>query len=201
MLPPDKPRQCPNCGTEVASSDQVCWRCYRSLPPPTPPQPQPSRPRRRKRVPVSALLLGAVIFVLGGYLWYVWSSPTTALVAYLRAEQARDVKTAYRLLSVRSQKMIRPEELTRSRRARDSALVFAVRSVEREDSSAKVTLEVSAVTANSIAPPRSTYTMYMVREGGGWKVDMVRTSQVQAGDVMVGEHGWFRLWSTGPARK
>jgi hypothetical protein len=134
---------------------------------------------------------------LGGYFWHVRSSPTGTLLAYLRAEEAGDVKTAYRLLSSRSRMMIKPEDLTPIERASAISPVYVVRSVEREPAGAKVTLDVTVAGPDQTAPSTTTACMYMVREGGGWRVDMVRTSQAQANNVMVGEHGWLRFWLGG----
>lgn len=199
MRPEVTPRKCPNCGIEVAATDQVCWRCYRSLPEPTPPPPAP-RQRRRWQLPVSPLLAGALVAAVGMYFWHVHSSPTTALMAFLRAEAAGDVKRAYELLSVRSREMVRPEALAEAkqpRQARAPMPTYVVREVKRDNGSAQITLEVIAAAPNGQAPTKSTCCMYVVREGGGWKVDMVRTSQEQVGSrVLVGEHGWFRLWTT-----
>jgi len=196
MASPDRPRACPNCGTEVASTDRVCWRCYRPLPPPTPPPPQPKH-RRRRRLPTSVLFTAVLAVALGGYFWHVRSSPTGALLAYLRAEEAGDVRTAYRLLSLRSRMMINPEDLTVTGRKSATTPIYVVRSVEREHGGAKVTLDVTVAEPSGAAPGTSTVCMYMAHEGGAWRVDMVRTSQAQANNVMIGEHGWLRLWLGG----
>jgi hypothetical protein len=199
MPTPDKPRQCPHCRTEVAATDRVCWHCYRALPAPAPPTPVPTHHRRR-RVSTTPIIAGLLIVALGGYFWHVRSSPTTALMAYLRAQQSGDVKTAYRLLSVRSREMIRPEDMATREGESKSGPVFVVRDVEHQNGSAKITLDATATPADGSATSTMTCCMYMVREEGGWRVDMVRTSQAQAGNVMIGGQGWFRMW-TGTGRR
>jgi len=198
---PEKPRECPNCGTVVASTDRLCWHCYRSLPPPPRPKPEPVQRRRRRRLPTSTIVAIAVILVLGGYYWHVRSSPTTALMAYLRAEQVGDVKTAYRLLSVRSREMIKPEDMAKQAPRADSSPIYVVRDVEPQNGGARITLDVTVEGGDGVAPSQQRAAMYMVREQGRWRVDMVRTCQAQVGNVMIGEHGWFRFWSTGPGRR
>lgn len=121
-------------------------------------------------------------------------------MTYLQAQHSGDVRTAYRLLSVRSREMINPEELQAASQAPGSAPgpapVYAIRSVEPDNGGVKITLDVTTSQASSTPPAKSVCCMYLVREGGSWKMDMVRTSREQMGDVMVGQHGWFRLWST-----
>jgi hypothetical protein len=196
---PEKPRECPNCGTVVANTDRLCWHCYRSLPPPPRPKPEPVR-RRRRRLPTSTIVAIGVIIALGGYFWHVRSSPTTTLMAYLRAEQDGDVKTAYRLLSVRSRQMIKPEDMA-NKAPSGTTPIYVVRDVEPQNGGAKITLDVTVEGGEGVAPSQQRAAMYMVREQGHWRVDMVRTCQAQAGNVVIGEHGWFRFWTTGPGRK
>jgi hypothetical protein len=153
-------------------------------------------------LPTSTVVAIAVIVGLGGYFWHVRSSPTTALMAYLRAEQEGDVKTAYRLLSLRSRSLIKPEEMADKGTQSDSQPIYAVRAVEAQNGGgAKITLDVMAPGGDATTPSQRSVAMYMVREEGAWRVDMVRTCQAQVGNAMIGEHGWFRFWSTAPGRR
>ena len=122
-------------------------------------------------------------------------------MTYLRAEQSGDVKTAYRMLSIRSRRMIQPEEMTRPSNQSKSAPVYIVRDVEYRNGSAKVTLDATSAQSDETAPSATTCCIYMVREQGVWRVDMVRTSLGESGNVMLGGQGWFRMWMSGPERR
>jgi hypothetical protein len=171
----DKPRLCPNCGTEVAAVDMICWRCYRRLPPPAPPQPKPVR-RRRSRVSASAIMAAVVILGLSGYLWYVRTSPTAALTAFLRAQASGDVKAMYELMSIRSRVMMGPEVLAQEGTAAVSPSAYVVRSVKREGDTAKVVLSVTPLDPSASATAVE-WPVYMIWEAGRWRVDVVRTTE------------------------
>jgi hypothetical protein len=200
MATPDKPRRCPNCGTEVAVVDTICWRCYRRLPPLPRPQPTPVRRRRRRSVPASTLIAALLVTGLGGYLWYVRCSPTAALTAFLRADASGDVKAMYELLSMRSRDMLGPEILAERAAAAHPPFSFVVRSIKRDDTSAEITLGAVPTEAGA-NPDATTWRVYMVWEQGRWRVDMVRMGQEAiGGDTPVSPRDLRRLWKTGLGR-
>lgn len=174
MAPAEVPIRCPNCGTEVALVDTICWRCYRRLPPPPRPQPAPARRRRSSGFPATTLAVTVLIAGLGLYLWHVRSSPTAALTAFLRAQASGDVKAMYELMSLRSRDLMAPEALVEQAQRRGRENAYVVRSVKREEGGAEITVEVILAGAAAGAAP-VLWHAHMVREQGGWRMDMVRT--------------------------
>lgn len=97
--------------------------------------------------------------------------------------------------------MVQPEEMTSSESESRTAPIYVVRDVEYRNGSAKVTLDATAEPTTGGAPSTTTCSIYMVREQGAWRVDMVNTSLAQSGNVMIGGQGWFRMWTSGPGRR
>ncbi len=191
MPAPNEPRRCPNCDTEVALVDTICWRCYHRLPPPPPPA--AVRRRRHLRVPVPSAVAGLLIAGLGGYLWYVRSSPTAALTAFLRAQSSGNVKAMYELLSARSRNLLDPETLAKPAHAPAAPQGFVVRSVQRDDWGALITLAVPSISGGAEGP--AVWRVHMVREAGRWRVDMVGTVEAEAGgDRGAARRSLLRAW-------
>lgn len=168
MAPADKPRLCANCGVEVAPADTSCWRCFRPLPPVPVAEHAPAPRRRRLQIPASTVVVALFLIGLGAYLWYVRTSPSAALTAYLRAEASGDVRAMYDLMSYRSRDIFSPEAAAQSRPADAGRLDIAIRSVRVERDRAEITANV----AGASSPTR----IYMVRENGRWRVDMVEAA-------------------------
>jgi len=148
---------------------------------------------------VPAVLAAVLIVALCGYTWYVRSSPTTALMAFLRAQDAGDVKTTYELLSLRSRMVMEPEAVARTSQRAPPRPTYVVREVKRKDGSAEVVLDVIVEVPDEAAPGRHTCSIYMVHEAGRWRVDMVHIGEAGLGDdAVLSDLDWLRMWRGGP---
>lgn len=178
--------KCPKCGTELARGEKTCWQCYAPVEAAGEGQQvtvkharagRSAQPRSR----VLSLLPVIVVLAAGGGGYYWWSQhtgPAACARAYCSAMEEKDGNALRAVLSSGSQEYA---DWMMPLPGMDMNIQLEVASVTRSGDSATARIRQSFKMGKG---PDATETittspLMLVKEPGGWRVDMQETAEAQ----------------------
>jgi len=187
--------KCPKCGIELVRGEKVCWQCYTPLEGPGPGRPAgpagtPTAPRRaaRKRKPWLAPVVAAVVILagVGGGLYYrsEYTGPKGCARAYCAAIEKGDTKAISALVSSKDKRGVfgqvsRQLATAAVQHDKDVAVKAVVTEVQQTGDTAQAKVRITMTRKNLSKTLTDTQPLVMVREPGGWRLDMQATMRAQ----------------------
>ena len=154
------------------------------------------RPRTSaaKKSPVGLVVVLVVIaaVAVGGWYFFLRSSPESTVTAYLKAVEAGDVAAVKATLSAESLRLAGTSiNATNLKAGFPAGATYAVASAKVEGEKATVPVKVTVPNgaARGSGPQQIDMPFAVVKEGGGWKIDLMGTATAAMNAAMSGRGG------------